>query len=128
MTTRKVVIDLSDREPDTAGGPPGPPGEPGGAAGLEPGADAVLHEVSDPLASSWASLVVPAAHAVHTLDLTYWFTAQRVPSHRVSDPLESSPAAFVVDVRTVVAAPPTFTAKRPHFTHLLSETNSLAAQ
>jgi len=70
--------------------------------------------------------MVPGGQAVHTLDLTYWFTAHRVPSHKVSVELASSPAAFVVKVRTVVAVPATLTATTPHLTHMLEETYSLS--
>jgi hypothetical protein len=52
--------------------------------------------VSEPEALSPAALVVPAAHAVHTLELTFWLAAHVVASQVVSAPEASSPAALVV--------------------------------
>ena len=61
--------------------------------------DALSHSVSTPLASSPTVFVDPAAHAVHTLDLTYSLTAHLVASQAVSAPLASSPTVFVVPNR-----------------------------
>ena len=52
--------------------------------------------VSEPEASSPAPFVVPAAHAVHTCELTYSFMAQTTASQVVSAPDMSSPAALTV--------------------------------
>ena len=68
--------------------------------------------MSAPLATSPATLVVPAAHAVHTLELTYSLIAHFVAAaalgvaalgvaataHVVSAPFAGSPAALVVPV------------------------------
>ena len=60
------------------------------------------HVVSDPLASSPLLLVVPLAHAVHTCDDTYSFSAHVVTAHVVSDPLASSPLLLVVPLAHAV--------------------------
>jgi hypothetical protein len=62
------------------------------------------HDVSDPLASSLAAFVVPAAQAVHALEDTNSFAAHALASHDVSDPLASSLAAFVVPAAQAVHA------------------------
>jgi len=56
------------------------------------------HEVSSPEASSFGALMVPAGQAVHTLDLTYSFTAHStlIPTHEVSAPEASSFGALMV--------------------------------
>ena len=77
------------------------------------GATFVSHVVADPLASSPAAFVVPAAHAVHALRQTNSFAEHKVVVvHVVSDPLSSSPAALDVPAA--------------HAVHTLEETNSFA--
>ena len=71
---------------------------PGAPLAMAPDASHELasHVVSDPLASSSAAFVVPAGHAVQTLEDTNSFTPHSVASHVVSDPTGTSLAAFVV--------------------------------